>query len=323
MTVNTRLLPLLSAESDGVGIFKTFSGVRRTGSDDAGIQLDLVFYWPIRTSSEARELNPLISGASVMYADRDSREDDDPAKFDYSVTRKFQDDARHLTLNLIQDGTDGGRVILSDQTCMVLAAKLATSKKAASFEVKLRVFGLTPKQVGDLAEGLTSHVGIALESDQQKLFGSTAQPASNVVHLAPRITPKIGQLVSGKLSSGTEFCGIAAELNGEGTVLVRDFGTEIEVSIAQITSALTIVPPKGKTMEWVAESYGKKAAAKGNGVSWAAILSAMGEIHSSELTPSESWTVTSSILDAAAKIEVVAADVTFEDEEEQQEASSF
>lgn len=319
--MNTVLLALLAASAEGIGIFKTFGGVKRTGSDDSGIQLDLTFYWPIRTSAEAKELDPVIAGASAMYADRDSRDDDDPAKSDYAVTRKFQDDARHLTLNLIQDGGEGGgRVILSDQGCSVLQTKVTTSKKAASYEVKVRVFGLTPAQVGTLAEGLTSRVGISLVTDQQALFGEGKDGKGKVIALRSSITPKIGQLVSGKLSSGTEFAGIVKDISTDGLVTVDDFDGEIEVSTAQITSALSIVPPKGKMMDWVRESYEQKAEKKGTPKTWAAILAALGEVHAQNLTPTETWTVSSSIIDAAAKIKVTptapAPEATEEDEEE-------
>lgn len=314
----TRLLPLLLLSAEGIGIFKTFGGVRRTGSDESGIQLDLTFYWPVRSSSEAKELDSVISGASGMYADRDSRDDSDPAKADYAVTRKFADDARHLTLNLIQDGTEGGRVILSDQGCSVVQAKVTTSKKAASYEVKVRVFGLTPKQVGQLAEGLTSHVGITLVTDQQVLFGAEkGKGDGKVVQLRTSIRPKVGQLVSGKLSGGEEFAGICESVFDDGMVNVMDFGVLHQISIAQVSSTLTVVPPKGKTMEWVEESYRTKAEKKGTRVSWSAILSALGEVHAQNLQPTESWTVSSSILDAAAKIDTSQAALPDDEEPEE------
>ena len=314
--MNTKLLPLLAQSAEGTAIFKTFSGVKRTGSDETGIQLDVILYWPIRTSHEAEELNPVIAGASAMYADRDSRDEDDPAKSDYSVTRKFQDDARHLTLNLIQDGGEGGgRVILSDQICSVISATVKTSKKAASYEAKVRLFGLTPKQVGDLAEGLTSHVGISLEMDQASLFGDKKD---NVVHLRTSIAPKLGQIASGRLTSGADFTGIVTEITDDGVVGIKDLdGSEMEVAANQITSALTVVPPRGKTMEWVEETYQKKAEKKGNVATWAAVVSALGEVHAGNLTPTETWSLTSSILDAAAKISGATPMLGDEDEEDE------
>lgn len=214
--MNTRLLLLLLATAEGTGIFKGFGGVRKAGSDEAGIQMDLVFYWPIRTSSEAKELDAVIPGASAGYADRDSRDDSDPAKSDHVATRKFQDDARHLTLNLVQQGTEGGRVILADQSCSVISASFKTSKKAASYEVKVRVFGLTAKQVGELAEGLTQHVGISLVTDQHALFEGGGKVIRMDEH-RKAVAAKVGQLVTGRLASGGEFAGIVREVvPGEG-----------------------------------------------------------------------------------------------------------
>lgn len=311
--MNTKLLALLLATCEGIGIFRTFGGVRRVGSDDNGIQLDLNFYWPIRSSLEAKELDSVISGASAMYADRDSRDDDDPAKSDYAVTRKFQDDARHVTLNLLQDGTEGGRVILSDQSCSVVQAKVTTSKKAASFEVKVRVFGLTAKQVGDLAEGLTQRVGISLETDQAALF----KEGGNVVALRQTIQPKPGQVVTGKLSTGAEFCGRVRTLSTDGLVEVEDMDDSvIEVSVAQVSSALTVAPPKGKTMEWVVDAYRTKAEKRGTRVSWAALVAALGEIHASDLTPTETWMLSSSVIEAASKIDTLVKALDEQDDDE-------
>lgn len=317
--MNTKLLPLLAPSAEGVAIFKTFTGVKRTGSDETGIQLDVVLYWPIRTSSEAEELNPVIAGASAMYADRDKRDDDDPAKSDYSVTRKFQDDARHVTLNLVQDGGEGGgRVILSDQGCSVVSATVKTSKKAASYEVKVRVFGLTAKQVGELAEGLTSHVGVSLENDQTTLFGG--DKGGKVVPLRASVAPKVGQIASGLLTSGEGFSGVVTEVADDGVVTVKDLdGSEIEVAASQVTSALTVVPPRGKTMDWVEETYRAKAEKKGNRPTWASVVVALGEVHAGNLTPTESWTLTSSLLDAAAKIASPAPSLGLEEDEDEEE----
>ncbi len=317
--MNTSLLFLLAATAsiEGVGIFKSFGGVRKAGSDDAGIQIDLTLYWPIRTSAEAKELDSVIPGASAGYADRDKRDDDDPAKSDHVSTRKFQDDARHVTLNLIQEGTGGGKVILSDQSCSVVSASFKTSKKAASYEVKVRVFGLTAKQVGEVAEGLTSHVGITLTSDQTNLFAG-----GKVVRMDEHrkaVAAKVGQIATGKLTAGGEFCGMVKEVNvkdGVSFVTVEDLdSTTMEVRGDQIVSALNVVPPKGKTMEWVVTSYTEKATKKGTRPTWGAIVRALGEVHAQELTPSESWTVSASVVDAASKI-TVASPSTEEEEEE-------
>lgn len=310
--MNTVLMLLLSSNCEGTAIFKGFGGVRKQGSDDAGIQTDVTLYWPIRTSSEARELDATIPGASAAYADRDSRDDDDPAKSEHVSTRKFQDDARHVTLNLAPEGSGGGgAVILSDQSCSVISASFKTSKKAASYEVKVRVYGLTSKQVGELAEGLTQRVGVSLVADQADLF--SASSAGKVTRLddhRKNVAPKIGQLVTGKLSSGVEFVGIvqsAESVEGTNLLTIEDVGSIVEVRSEQVASALNVVPPKGKTMEWVVSTYQDKAAKKGTRATWAAIIQALGEIHANELTPSESWTVSASVIDAAAKINVRAA----------------
>lgn len=324
--MNTVLLLLLAANAEGTGIFKGFGGVRKQGSDDAGIQIDLTLYWPIRTSAEAKELDAVIPGASAGYADRDKRDDDDPAKSDHVSTRKFQDDARHVTLNLVQDGKGGGgRVILSDQSCSVVSASFKTSKKAASYEVKIRVFGLTAKQVGDLAEGLTQHVGVHLVADQADLFSG-----GKVVRMDEHrkaVAAKVGQLVTGKLSAGGEFSGIVKEVvpqeGGPALVTVEDIGpVTMEVRADQLVSALNVVPPKGKTMEWVVSSYQEKAGKKGTRPTWAAIVQALGEVHAQELTPSESWTISASVVDAAAKINVAAPGAEEEEEEPEGEGAA-
>lgn len=322
--MNTTLLLLLAATAEGTGVFKSFGGVRKAGSDDAGIQLDLTLYWPIRTSAEAKELEPVIIGASAMYADRDKRDDDDPAKSEHVTVRKFQDDSRHLTLNLVQEGTGGGKVILSDQSCSVIKAEFKTSKKAASYEVKIRVYGLTSKQVGELAEGLTKAVGISLVTDQQALFddGGDAKVTRLDKH-RKAIAPKLGQLVTGRSAAGQEFAGLVTEVvaidGGGSNLVVKDVdGTVIEVGSPQVVSALTVVPPKGKTMETVIEGYVEKANKRGTRPTWGAIVQALGEVHAKELTPSESWTISASVAEAASKINVLQhEDEQHEDEPEE------
>jgi len=320
--MNTILLLLLAADAEGTGIFKGFGGVRKQGSDDAGIQVDLTLYWPIRTSAEAKELDAVIPGASAGYADRDKRDDDDPAKSDHVSTRKFQDDSRHVTLNLVQDGgKGGGRVILSDQSCSVISASFKTSKKAASYEVKVRVFGLTAKQVGDIAEGLTQHVGIHLVADQADLFSGKGGKVVRIDEHRKAVAAKVGQLVTGKLSAGGEFSGIVKEIvpqaeGGPALLTVEDIGpVTMEVRADQIISALSVVHPKGKTMEWVVTSYQEKAGKKGTRQTWAAIVQALGEVHAQELTPSESWTISAAVVEAASKINVKAAETEEEEDE--------
>lgn len=324
--MNTVLLLLLAADIEGVGIFKGFGGVRKQGSDDAGIQVDLTLYWPIRTSAEAKELDAVIPGASAGYADRDKRDDDDPAKSDHVSTRKFQDDSRHVTLNLVQDGgKGGGRVILSDQSCSVISASFKTSKKAASYEVKVRVYGLTAKQVGEIAEGLTQHVGVHLVADQASLFDGKAGKVVRIDEHRKAVAAKVGQLVTGKLSAGGEFSGIVKEVTpqegGPSLLTVEDIGpVTMEVRADQIVSALNVVPPKGKTMEWVVSAYQEKATKKGTRQTWAAIVQALGEVHAQELTPSESWTISAAVVEAASKINVKAPEAE-EDEEEPEPAN--
>lgn len=307
---------LLAPKTEATGALKTIGGLKRTSADEGGIQADIVFYWPVRSSGEAKELNSLIAGAGAMFADRDSRDDDDPAKTDFSVVRKFQDDARHMTLNLVQEGTEGGRVVINDQSCAVISARMTTSKKAASFEVKVRIHGLTSNQIGALAEGLGGRVGVSLTTDQGSILAPLV--TSNVVALRNIIVPKIGQLVAGRLANGEEFCGMVEE-EKDGGFEIYDLDEIFHIDASQVTSAINVSPPKGKTMEWVIETYRGKATKKGNPASWGAILVALGEIHAGNLNASDTWVLSASVLGAAAKVDLTKTETAVEYDEDGEE----
>ncbi len=303
----TSLPDFLSEETDATGVLRTFSGLKKTGGESAGIQVDIFLNWPIRTKHDAKQLEKLISAAPAMYDDRDSRDDDDPAKADYVVSRKFKDHTCHVTLTLAQDGEGSGPIILSDQGGQLLHVKFKTSKKAAHLEAKIRLFGLTSAQVGDLARGLSEHVGMLVSADQQSLFGD-----NNVIDLEERksrIVPKIGQFVAGVHDDGGEFAGqitmVSDDEEADYLFEVKDIGCPtIEVTLAEIKTSITVVPPRGKTVESMLKSYETKAGKKKTRASVAAIIQALGAIHSLDVEATEAFTLSAQVVTEAAKIDL-------------------
>jgi len=315
--MNTTLLNLNLGESEGVAILRTFSGVRKTGSEAAGVQLDLFMYWPIRTAGEARDLESMIPGAGAAYADRDSRDDDDPVLVDSNSKSKYQDDSRHLTLTIATDGqSGGGRVVLSGVPCQVIHAQFKTSKRAASFEVKARVFGLTPDHVGGLTRALQEHVGVTMAKDQQSLLGATVTEIN--AHRATPL-PRVGQFAIGRdearkmrVSGIVEAIesdenGRRVRLRGLGGDTVAESST-FTLGLTEIQSSINVVPNKGQTVEKMLDGYIKKAKKFDTTPSIAAVIQALGEIHVGNPTPGESWLLSSAVTNRAAKIDVVKQD---------------
>lgn len=310
--VNTALLMLMASSAEGIGVLRSFGGLKKVGGESAGIQADLYLTWPIRSASEAGELEKTISGARAAFDDRDSRDDDDPAKWDHVSCRKFKDDSRHLTLALAQEGADGGgRVLISDQQSQVIQATFKTSRKAASYEIKIRVFGLSAGQIGELANGLQEHCTVSLEADQPGLFdGNNVHSLEE--HRA-KLLPKVGQIVAGLSvdpddadAPGEEFTGIVVKVyteEGESLLDLQDAAGEITTGWAasEVVSTLNVIPPKGKEMGEMLDSYRQKAEKKGVVPTIGALISALGEMYTADLTATESWVLSAKVIDLAVK----------------------